>query len=162
MKCRGIRACLGARRPCAGWSHQTDMISYSLIWYHILVYLISYATTYIWYHKCKPMKSYVYAIVCWNSDIIFMNLWFHIYDFISYIISPWYHILELWHHIYESMISYVWLHILYHISMISYVGTMTSYLWSYDIMYMSHNNMTSYPISYVNDSLYWNYDIIMQ
>ena len=34
--------------------------------------------------------------------------------------------------------------------MISNVGTMTSYLWIYDIMYM-----TSYPLSYAYDIMCW-------
>ena len=60
----------------------------------------------------------------------------------------------------SNMISYFGIYIVVvptydlNISMISYVGTMTSYLITYDFIYM-----TSHPI-YFYDIIYWNYDIM--
>ena len=41
-------------------------------------------------------------------------------------------------------------------SMISYAETITSYLWTYEMIYM-----TLHPISYVYDCMCWNCDIII-
>ena len=105
-------------------------ISYCPIWYHIfkLAYMISYAIIYIyiWYHSCKSMKSYVYDIICWNYDIIFMDLWYHVYDFVPFIICLWYHVLETMTSYLQTKDIYTLLHILYQMFMIACVGTVIS------------------------------------
>ena len=107
----------------------------------ILSNMTSYKDVYDRYHSFKPMKSYVYDIIRWTYDIIVLNLQYHIYNLMSYIICLWYHTLDLW---------YLWYHTLdlwYHMS-------------TYCII-----DMISYAISYVYDIIcqhiwFHRYDII--